>query len=99
LLGLVDDHALLTMTSFATTASSCARWVLSRGMMILVVLQCVSTAAVYAYAAFVARDLPSIDPRMSMLLRHRAEIARRSGLMTLPQLVAWSREHVAGVSA
>ena len=34
-----------------------------------------------------------------MLLHHRAEIARRSGLMTLPQLVAWSREHVAGVSA
>jgi thioredoxin 2 len=26
-----------------------------------------------------------------MLLHHRAEIARRSGLMTLLQLVAWSR--------
>jgi thioredoxin 2 len=34
-----------------------------------------------------------------MLVRHGREIARKSGLMPLPQLLAWTRQHVGGVNA
>jgi thioredoxin 2 len=32
-----------------------------------------------------------------MLIHHGREIARKPGLMSLPQLLAWTREHVDGV--
>jgi thioredoxin 2 len=32
-----------------------------------------------------------------MLVHHGGEIARKPGLMSLPQLLAWTREHVDGV--
>jgi thioredoxin 2 len=32
-----------------------------------------------------------------MLVHHGREIARKSGVMSLPQLLAWTREHVEGV--
>jgi len=32
-----------------------------------------------------------------MLVHHDKELARKSGLMSLPQLLAWTREHVEGV--
>jgi thioredoxin 2 len=34
-----------------------------------------------------------------MLVRHGREIARKSGVMPLPQLLAWTREHADGVKA
>jgi thioredoxin 2 len=34
-----------------------------------------------------------------MLLHHGREIARKSGLMPLPQLLAWTRQHAGGVNA
>lgn len=36
---------------------------------------------------------------MLMLVHRGREIARRSGVMPLPQLLAWTREHVEGVKA
>jgi thioredoxin 2 len=34
----------------------------------------------------------------TLMLVHRGrEIARKSGVMSLPQLLAWTREHVEGV--
>jgi thioredoxin 2 len=32
-----------------------------------------------------------------MLVHHGREIARKSGVMPLPQLLAWTREHVDGM--
>jgi thioredoxin 2 len=32
-----------------------------------------------------------------MLVHHSREIARESGVMPLPQLLAWTREHVDGM--
>jgi thioredoxin 2 len=32
-----------------------------------------------------------------MLVHHGREIARKPGLMSLPQLLAWTREHVDSV--
>jgi thioredoxin 2 len=32
-----------------------------------------------------------------MLVRHGREIARKSGVMPLPQLLAWTREHLDGM--
>jgi thioredoxin 2 len=34
-----------------------------------------------------------------MLVHHGREIARKAGVMSLPQLLAWTREHVDGVKA
>jgi thioredoxin 2 len=34
-----------------------------------------------------------------MLVHHGREIARQPGLMSLPQLLVWTREHVDGVKA
>jgi len=34
-----------------------------------------------------------------MLVHHGREIARRSGVMPLAQLLAWTREHIDGVKA
>jgi thioredoxin 2 len=34
-----------------------------------------------------------------MLVHHGREIARKSGVMPLPQLLAWAREHADGVKA
>ena len=34
-----------------------------------------------------------------MLVHHGREIARKSGLMPLPELLAWTRQHVGGVTA
>ena len=34
-----------------------------------------------------------------LLVHHGREIARKSGLMPLPQLLAWTREHIDGVKA
>jgi thioredoxin 2 len=34
-----------------------------------------------------------------MLVHHGRQIARMSGLMPLPQLLAWTRQHVGGVNA
>ena len=42
----------------------------------------------------------SIQSIPTLMLVHRGrEIARRSGVMPLPQLLAWTREHVEGVKA
>jgi thioredoxin 2 len=34
-----------------------------------------------------------------MLVHHGREIARKAGVMPLPQLLAWTREHADGVKA
>ncbi len=42
----------------------------------------------------------SIQSIPTLLLVHRGrEIARQSGLMPLPQLLAWTRQHIDGVKA
>jgi thioredoxin 2 len=40
---------------------------------------------------------PELLQRFSMLVHHGREIARKPGLMSLPQLLAWTREQVDGV--
>jgi thioredoxin 2 len=43
---------------------------------------------------------PSIQSIPTLMLVHRArEVARKSGVMPLPQLLAWTREHSDGVKA
>jgi thioredoxin 2 len=44
-----------------------------------------------------ARFIQSIPTLM--LVHHGREIARKSGVMPLPQLLAWAREHADGVKA
>jgi thioredoxin 2 len=34
-----------------------------------------------------------------MLVQHGRELARKPGVMSLPQLLAWTREHVEAVKA
>jgi thioredoxin 2 len=41
---------------------------------------------------FSIRSIPTL-----MLVHHGREIARKSGIMPLPQLLAWTREHVDGM--
>ena len=42
---------------------------------------------------FAIRNIPTL-----MLLHHRREIARQPGVMPLPQLLAWTRQHVGGAT-
>jgi len=42
---------------------------------------------------FAIRSIPTL-----MLLHHGREIARQPGVMPLPQLLAWTRQHVGGVT-
>jgi thioredoxin 2 len=42
---------------------------------------------------FAIRNIPTL-----MLLHHGREIARQPGVMSLPQLLAWTRQHVGGVT-
>jgi thioredoxin 2 len=48
-----------------------------------------SDAAPELAARFSVRSIPTL-----LLLRHEREIARTMGVMQLPQLVAWTRQHV-----
>ena len=41
---------------------------------------------------FTIQGIPTL-----MLVHHDKELARKSGVMSLPQLLAWTREHVEGV--
>lgn len=43
---------------------------------------------------FSIRSIPTL-----MLVHHGREIARQSGVMPLPQLLAWTRDHVDGIKA
>jgi thioredoxin-like negative regulator of GroEL len=45
-----------------------------------------------AIARFSIQSIPTL-----MLVHRGREIARKSGLMPLPQLLAWTREHVDGM--
>jgi thioredoxin 2 len=55
----------------------------------------VDTEALPALAArFSVRSIPSL-----VLIRHGREIARTAGVMPLPQLVGWIRQHVETIAA
>jgi thioredoxin 2 len=55
----------------------------------------VDTEAMPALAArFSVRSIPSL-----VLIRHGREIARTAGVMPLPQLVGWIRQHVETIAA
>jgi thioredoxin 2 len=51
-----------------------------------------SDAAPELLQRFSIQGIPTL-----MLVHHGREIARKPGLMSLPQLLAWTREHVDGV--
>ncbi|MEA2904381.1 MAG: thioredoxin 2 [Alphaproteobacteria bacterium] len=53
-----------------------------------------SDAAPELMQRFSIQGIPTL-----MLLHHGREIARKSGLMPLPQLLAWTRQHAGGVNA
>ena len=51
-----------------------------------------SDAAPELLQRFSIQGIPTL-----MLVHHGREIARKSGVMPLPQLLAWTREHVDGM--
>lgn len=53
-----------------------------------------SDAAPVLLQRFCIQAIPTL-----MLIRHGREIARQSGVMPLPRLLAWTREHADGIKA
>ena len=51
-----------------------------------------SDAAQELLRRFSIQSIPTL-----MLVHHGREIARKAGVMPLPQLLAWTREHVDGM--
>jgi thioredoxin 2 len=43
---------------------------------------------------FAVQSIPTL-----LLVRHGREIARAMGVMALPQLLAWARQHAGGIAA